>query len=165
MAGKDGPERVVRSTAPVLVCDNGGWTDTWFARYGKVFNIAVSPLVEVEAREYRYVLRPRPERVHLRAVNFGDEYAVDPEGPGEGRHPMLEAAIRRATIPKDVALDIRLHSDVPPGASMGTSAAVAVALVGALDALTPGRLTPEEAAYAAHSIEVDMLKRQSGIQD
>ena len=78
---------------------------------------------------------------------------------------MLEAAIRRAAIPPDVTLDIRLHSDAPPGASMGTSAAVAVALVGALDALTPGRLTPQEAAEAAHSIEVDMLKRQSGIQD
>jgi D-glycero-alpha-D-manno-heptose-7-phosphate kinase len=78
---------------------------------------------------------------------------------------MLEAAIRRAAIPPDVALDIRLHSDAPPGASMGTSAAVAVALVGALDALTPGRLTPLEAAMAAHSIEVDMLKRQSGVQD
>jgi D-glycero-alpha-D-manno-heptose-7-phosphate kinase len=98
-------------------------------------------------------------------VNFGDEYAVDPEGPGEGRHPMLEAAIRRAAIPADVALDIRLRSDAPPGASMGTSAAVTVALVGALDALTPGRRAPQEVAEAAHSIEVDALRRQSGVQD
>jgi D-glycero-alpha-D-manno-heptose-7-phosphate kinase len=78
---------------------------------------------------------------------------------------MLEAAIRRAAIPADVALDVRVHSEAPPGASMGTSAAVAVALVGALDALTPGRLTAQEAAEAAHAIEVQMLKRQSGVQD
>jgi D-glycero-alpha-D-manno-heptose-7-phosphate kinase len=156
---------VIRSAAPVRICDNGGWTDTWFARHGKVFNIAVTPLVEVEVRWHRDVLPSRAERILLDAVNFGDHYVVDPEGPGEGRHPMLEAAIRRAAIPPDVALDIRLHSDAPPGASMGTSAAVAVALVGALDALTPGRLTPLEVAEAAHSIEVDMLKRQSGIQD
>ena len=165
MAEREGAERVIRSVAPVRICDNGGWTDTWFARHGKVFNIAVAPLVEVEVRSHRFLGRPRPERVLLNAVNFGDAYAVDPEGPGEGRHPMLEAAIRRAAIPQDVALDIRVHSDAPPGASMGTSAAVAVALVGALDALTPGRLTPQQAAEAAHSIEVDMLKRQSGIQD
>ncbi len=157
--------KVIRSSAPVRVCDNGGWTDTWFARHGKVFNIAVAPLVEVEVREQPYRLRPRPERIILDVLNFGDRYAVDPAGPGEGRHPMLEAAIRRAAIPPDVALDIRLFSEAPPGASMGTSAAVAVALVGALDALTPGRLTAQEAAEAAHAIEVDMLKRQSGVQD
>ncbi len=157
------PRRVVRSLAPVRVCDIGGWTDTWFARHGKVFNIAVSPFVEVELQVHD--ARDRAERVVLHAANFGERYAVDPAGPGEGRHPMLEAAIRRAAIPPDVSLEIRLYSEVPPGASMGTSAAVGVVLVGALDALTPGRLTPQEAAEAAHSIEVDMLKRQSGIQD
>ncbi len=164
MGEQGGPERVIRSVAPVRICDNGGWTDTWFARHGKVFNIAVAPLVEVEVRS-RGGRRPGSERVRLHAVDFGDEYAVDPEGPGEGRHPILEAAIRRAAIPPDVALDIRLHCDAPPGASMGTSAAVAVALVGALDALSPGRLTPLQAAEAAHSVEVEMLKRQSGVQD
>ena len=40
-----------------------------------------------------------------------------------------------------------------------------VALVGALDRLTPGRLTSHEVAYVAHSIETDMLNQQSGIQD
>jgi D-glycero-alpha-D-manno-heptose-7-phosphate kinase len=155
--------REIRSLAPVRICDNGGWTDTWFARHGKVFNIAVSPFVEVVVRVHDR--RSRPERVVLHAENFGDRYAVSLSGPAEGRHPMLEAAIRRATIPPDVALEIRLFSEVPPGASMGTSAAVAVALVGALDALTPGRLNPPQAAEAAHSIEVDLLKRQSGIQD
>src|SRR5262245_46435646 len=165
MTEKDHAERIIRSSAPVRICDNGGWTDTWFARHGKVFNIAVSPLVHVELRVLGYHVRPRPERIVLHVENFGDCYAVDPAGPGEGRHPMLEAAVRRAAVPPDVALDIRLFSDTPPGASMGTSAAVAVALVGALDALTPGRITPMEAAEAAHSIEVDMLKRQSGVQD
>jgi len=165
MASEHPPARVIRSSAPVRVCDNGGWTDTWFARHGKVFNIAVSPLVEVEVHVVGDHRRPAAERIALHVENFGDRYAVDLSGSGEGRHPMLEAAVRRAAIPDDVALDIRLHSDAPPGASMGTSAAVAVALVGALDALTPGRLTAQEAAEAAHSIEVDMLKRQSGVQD
>jgi D-glycero-alpha-D-manno-heptose-7-phosphate kinase len=157
--------RVIRSSAPVRICDNGGWTDTWFARHGTVFNIAVSPLVEVEVRAQSGHLRPAAERIVLHVENFGDHYPVDPAGPGEGRHPLLEAALRRAAIPDDLALDIRIHSDTPPGASMGTSAAVAVALVGALDALTPGRISAQEAAEAAHSIEVDMLKQQSGVQD
>jgi D-glycero-alpha-D-manno-heptose-7-phosphate kinase len=40
-----------------------------------------------------------------------------------------------------------------------------VALIGALDSLTPGRMTPREVAATAHRIEVDRLGTQSGIQD
>jgi D-glycero-alpha-D-manno-heptose-7-phosphate kinase len=42
---------------------------------------------------------------------------------------------------------------------------VTVALIGALDALTPSRSSPHEVAYIAQSIEVDMLHQQCGIQD
>jgi len=34
-----------------------GWTDTWFADYGKVFNIGVYPYVEVQIEVY-----PREDR-------------------------------------------------------------------------------------------------------
>ena len=40
--------RRIHAKAPIRICDVGGWTDTWFARHGRVFNIAVSPCVEVE---------------------------------------------------------------------------------------------------------------------
>ncbi len=40
-----------------------------------------------------------------------------------------------------------------------------MALIGALDRLTPSRLSPLEVAYTAHRIETDILKQQSGIQD
>ena len=33
------PLRVVNAVAPIRICDNGGWTDTWFAKHGKIFNI------------------------------------------------------------------------------------------------------------------------------
>jgi D-glycero-alpha-D-manno-heptose-7-phosphate kinase len=42
---------------------------------------------------------------------------------------------------------------------------VTVALIGALDLLTPGRLTPHEIAIAAQKIETEMLGQQCGIQD
>ncbi len=40
-----------------------------------------------------------------------------------------------------------------------------VALIAALDLLTPGRLTPHEVAIAAQKIETEMLGQQCGIQD
>jgi len=64
-----------------------------------------------------------------------------------------------------MALEIRLHSSVPAGISTGTSAAVCVALLGALNALRPLPLPWAELARLAHRVETDKLGQQSGIQD
>ena len=48
MPDEQRPLRIINSVAPIRVCDNGGWTDTWFAEYGKIFNIGVYPYVEVQ---------------------------------------------------------------------------------------------------------------------
>jgi D-glycero-alpha-D-manno-heptose-7-phosphate kinase len=155
--------RVINSRAPIRVCDNGGWTDTWFARHGKVFNVAVAPYVEVQIEVY--ARDSRDAQVTIHAENYGQRYPLDLGAPGWDRHPLLEATIERMGVPDDVAIEGTIFSKAPSGASTGTSAAVCVALIGALDCLTPGRLTPHKVAYAAHSVEVDMLKQQSGIQD
>ena len=42
------PIRTINSVAPIRICDNGGWTDTWFAKHGKIFNIGVYPYSEVQ---------------------------------------------------------------------------------------------------------------------
>jgi D-glycero-alpha-D-manno-heptose-7-phosphate kinase len=155
--------RVINSVAPIRICDNGGWTDTWFAGHGKVFNIGVYPYVEVQIEVYPRAAQE--DRIVLFAENYGVRYAVHPETPGWDRHPLLEAAIDYMHIPRDVALQISIYSEAPAGCSTGTSAAVSVALLGALDCLTPGRMTPHEVAYAAHQVETDLLGQQSGIQD
>ncbi len=156
------PGDVVTAVAPIRICDLGGWTDTWFARRGKVCNLAVAPCVEV-----RVQVRARdaaPDRVDLDVADFGDHYGFAP-GHGPRRHPLLEAAVDEVGVPHDVALAIRVTSGVPAGCSTGTSAAVSVALVGALDALGPHRSSPEEVARTAHRIEVERLGLQSGVQD
>jgi D-glycero-alpha-D-manno-heptose-7-phosphate kinase len=68
-------------------------------------------------------------------------------------------------VPDNIALHITVYSEVPAGCSTGTSASITVALLGALDRLTPGSMTPHELAYAAHRVETEMLHLQSGIQD
>ncbi len=159
----DNPLKIINSVAPIRICDNGGWTDTWFAKYGKIFNIGVYPYAEVQIEVYPY--RGQDERIVIYAENFGERYVVRPENLGWDRHPLLEAAIERMKVPDDYTFQVTIFSEAPSGASTGTSAAVTVALVGALDYLAPGRLTPHEVAYTAQSIEVDGLKQQCGIQD
>lgn len=157
------PLRIINSAAPIRICDNGGWTDTWFAERGKIFNIGIYPYVEVQIEIFPRV--ELSERVTVYAENFGARFIAHPERRTWDQHPLLEAAIARMKAPEDVALQVTIFSEAPSGASTGTSAAVVVALIGALDRLTHGHLTPHEVAYTAQSIETDMLKLQCGIQD
>jgi len=157
------PLRVINSVAPIRICDNGGWTDTWFAEYGKIFNIGVYPYVEVQIEVYP--AEAGEDRIVLYAENYGERFVVNPDVPGWDRHPLLEAAIERMGVPDDIAIQATIYSEAPSGCSTGTSAAVTVALIGALDRLTPGQMSPHQVAYTAHAVEVEMLGQQSGIQD
>ncbi len=163
MSDLERPIAVINSSAPIRICDNGSWTDTWFAGHGQVFNVAVSPLVEV--RLSAYPARTSAPRVLLHPVNLGESYEVRHDAAPWGPHPLLEAAIASMKVPLELRLEVTIHSEAPPGAGTGTSAAVTVALIGALDALTPGRLTPAEVAAAALRVETGMLGRQCGVQD
>jgi D-glycero-alpha-D-manno-heptose-7-phosphate kinase len=158
------PLRIINSVAPIRICDNGGWTDTWFAGYGTIFNIGVYPYAEAQIEVYPY--DGNEDRIVIHAENYGERYAVDTGNlNGWNKHPLLEAAIEYMKVPDNLAVEVTIFSDAPAGASTGTSAAVTVALIGALDCLTPGRLTPHEVAFAAQHIETHMLHQQCGIQD
>ena len=100
----------------------------------------------------------------INAENFGERYVVNPEVHWN-RHPLLEASIAYMRVPRDLCFEVSIFSDAPSGASTGTSAAVSVALIAALDQLTPGRLTPHEIAIAAQKVETELLGQQCGIQD
>jgi len=155
--------RIINSVAPTRIVDNGGWTDTWFARYGSVFNIAVSPYAEVQIEVFRST--GEAERIIVFAENFGDRFELAPRKTGWGRHPLLEAAIEFMHVPEDLAIQVTISSDAPAGASTGTSAAVTVALIGAIDRLTGGHMSPHDVAYAAHHVEMEIVGLQCGIQD
>jgi len=155
--------RRIRSSAPIRICDNGGWTDTWFAGSGRVFNIAVTPRCEVEVDVF-----PRDDRlpwITLHIENYGERWIIDRLSGDYGPHPLLEAAFRKIGVPEDVRLEVAIRSAAPAGASTGTSAAASVALLGALNALEGRLKTPADFALAAWSVETEMLGQQCGIQD
>jgi D-glycero-alpha-D-manno-heptose-7-phosphate kinase len=160
--------RVIHSVAPIRICDNGGWTDTWFAQHGKVFNIGVHPCVEVQLQVFP--CEPGQDRIILNAENYGQRYAVHPRSStsapgGWGAHPLLEAAIERVGAPAGCAIEATVYSAMPGGGSTGTSAAVTVALIGALSHLGSRQWSPHEIACQAHAVEVEMLQQQCGVQD
>jgi D-glycero-alpha-D-manno-heptose-7-phosphate kinase len=149
--------RTVRTSAPLRVCDLGGWTDTWFAGRGVVCNVAVSPRAHVELRA---------EPAHDRDHDRDQQLILDATGL-PGPHPLLEAVVAEVGAPPGLTLEIHVHCEAPPGSSTGTSASVSVAVAAAVDALSPQakRRTPTEIAAVAHRAEHVRLGRQSGIQD
>ncbi len=155
--------RIIHSVAPIRICDNGGWTDTWFAEYGTIFNIGVYPYAEVQIQVFER--NDVDDRIVIHAENYGERFAVTPAAGDWTHHPLLEAAVEYMKVPDDAAFELSIHCDAPAGCSTGTSAAVTVAVIGALDRLTPGRMTPYEVALTAQKIETEMLGQQCGIQD
>lgn len=158
-----GAARILRAAAPIRICDMGGWTDTWFAGHGRVFNLAVTPGAEVEI-----VVSPRAarrEQVVLHVENYGERFALGPGDTVPPSHRLLAAAVSELPPPEELAIEVSIYSEVPAGCSTGTSAAVCVALLAGLDRLTPGRMSAHELAYAAHRVETQRLGLQSGIQD
>ncbi|MFB0566055.1 MAG: GHMP kinase [Candidatus Aminicenantaceae bacterium] len=158
------PLKIIHTTAPLRINDIGGWTDTWFSGEGKVLNIAVSPLVKVQITLFENKEK-REDRVLIRAENYGDTFRVNPEKPDYSQHPLLQGTINSMSIPKDFELDISLLSHVPAGSSTGTSAAVCVSLLGALNLLTAQKHSLDDIISLAHRVETKKLGLQSGIQD
>jgi D-glycero-alpha-D-manno-heptose-7-phosphate kinase len=157
------PLKVINSVAPVRICDIGGWTDTWFAGHGQILNIAVYPYAEVQCMVFGR--SARTDRIVIHAENYGLRYGVAELDAAYDKLPLVEAALRRLPVPQEAAVELAIYCQVPPGASTGTSAAVSVAIIGALARLARRQLSVYEVVRLAHQIEVEDLELQSGIQD
>jgi D-glycero-alpha-D-manno-heptose-7-phosphate kinase len=164
MGPKTVPLRIIHARAPIRINDLGGWTDTWFAGRGKVLNLGVAPAVEVEVKVF-----PNPRRtgrrVTVHAENFRETFVMDPDSPRREPHGLLQFSVGSLPLARDRAFEIGLYSYVPAGISTGTSAAVSVALIGALNELQTEKLGWAEISRLAHRVETESLGQQSGIQD
>ncbi len=156
--------REIVSKAPVRINDIGGWTDTWFAGHGRVLNLAASPGVETRIR-----VLPNPQeearRVRILVRDYDVTLEIEPEAPDLKVHPLLQATVASVPIPRSIRLEVSLDSAVPPGISVGTSAAVCVSLLGGLRRLHEEMPEPEGISSLAQRVETEKLGWQSGIQD
>lgn len=144
---------------PVRACDVGGWTDTWFAERGLVCSLAVGPGVTVTA-----TAADGDGDVVVDAPDLRARFSVEDAPPVH--RLLVEAVAEAGGAPAGRRVEIGISSAVPPGSSLGTSAAVCVGVIAALDALHGGTVRPPtELAAAAHRVESHRVGRQSGVQD
>jgi D-glycero-alpha-D-manno-heptose-7-phosphate kinase len=148
--------------APLRVSLAGGGTDleAYYGKYGgavvsvtidKYFYVFISlsdkPTIQVSSSDYQTFYRQRLDE--------------SPLWDGDLRLP--RAIIEHFGI--QVGLSIFLASQVPPGTGLGSSSSVAVALIKALAVLKGERMSQQDVAELASTIEIEKLGMPIGKQD
>jgi D-glycero-alpha-D-manno-heptose-7-phosphate kinase len=153
--------KLFRASAPVRLDFAGGWTDVApFATQerGVVVNAAIElrAHAELELGGERYLVRSQElgRTAELKEGVWTGEQA--------GELNLLQAALRRADVGPSV---LSTRSEVPPGSGLGSSGALGVALVAALDAARGIRRTPVALAEAAFQLEAVEAGLPGGKQD
>jgi D-glycero-alpha-D-manno-heptose-7-phosphate kinase len=148
------------ASAPVRLDFAGGWTDVApFAleERGVVVNATIDLRAEAEVRTggLGFLLQSDDLKVSLRLP--GPE-ALAADGPLD----LLKAALRRSGLG---AAELRTRCAAPPGSGLGSSGALDVALVAALDSARGIRRPPLELAEEAFALESVEAALPGGRQD
>jgi D-glycero-alpha-D-manno-heptose-7-phosphate kinase len=153
---------VLIARAPLRIGLAGGGTDlpAYSDRYG---GLVVSATID----KHVYVILSAGGGRHIQ-VSSSDyrsffRSAVGEPASAEGELKLPKAVLGRFGIRSGVS--ILLASQVPPGTGLGSSSAVAVALIKALAELCGRRLAVREVAELACEIEIDELGMPIGKQD
>jgi len=150
---------VIMARAPVRNADLGGWRDTRLFSSGKVLNMAI--------RLYTYAsLVPISEDgIHIESHDIGDSEYIQSIRDLEyaGTLGLLKAAIGSAGVTGGFKLIVR--SEAPPASGLGSSAALAVAALGALYRHQGRPMLPHQIAANAQRLETEFLKLECGVQD
>jgi D-glycero-alpha-D-manno-heptose-7-phosphate kinase len=156
----------IRARAPLRVSFGGGGTDLpqYYMRYGgAVVSAAIT-------RYCRVSVRGRDDGA---TAIFSRDYGIETHFPpgtipsGQGKLPLPEVAIEWFARCGGLSggLELTLASDVPPGTGLGSSSAMAVALVAALAQWCGVHLDPPDIAELACRLEIDRLQLPIGKQD
>ena len=151
---------VHRASAPVRLDFAGAWTDVapFATREG---GVVVNAAIELRANAEVIV---GGDRYHLRSDDLDDrlDFATPQEFPRDGRLDLLKAALR---LFDPGPCQLRTWSEAPPGSGLGSSGALDVALIAALDSARGDRRTPVDVAEAGYRLETLEAAHAGGRQD
>ena len=107
--------------------------------------------------------------IDLRAhVTVEDSPVIRMKGPKENadlnprKHPYIHTVVEKFKEFTDVTgVCIDIHSDIPVGSGLGSSAAVTIATIKALDTFYDTNLSLEEIAHMGHRVETEVQGRAS----
>jgi D-glycero-alpha-D-manno-heptose-7-phosphate kinase len=148
--------------APLRISLAGGGTDlsAYYSRHG---GAVVSTTID---KHVYAILSPGAGRhVQVSSADYRSFFrdGVDGPAPDDGELKLPRAVLRRFGIRS--GLSILLASQVPPGTGLGSSSAVAVALIKALSVLCGQRLPAAGVAELACDVEIGDLGMPIGKQD
>ena len=157
---------MVIARAPVRISFGGGGTDLaayYESHDGFVVSSAITRYASVAAR---------PSSDGSTRIHSADFALSEVCPPGEAPRIAPPLALPKAALAACAArglplgaVELWLSADVPPGTGLGSSSAMAVALVTALHAHCGAPLAPATAAELACEIEIGLLDRPIGKQD
>lgn len=165
IAGRDRPDLVI-ARAPLRVSFSGGGTDLpayYEAHGGYVLSATISRYVYVTVRE------PADRSIRINSADYRlalrYESGMLPEVAEPLRHVKAALQIFSGNGLLERGVDLFASSEVPPGTGLGSSSALAVALVAALSAYLDQPLAPEQIAEHACQLELERLGMPIGKQD
>jgi len=148
--------------APVRVSFFGGGTDlpSYYLQHG-------GAVLSATVDRYIYVVLSvsSDDELQVTSSDYGTFYRHIPGTPllWEGDLSLVRAVLHHFGVSSGLSLFVA--SEVPPGTGLGSSSAVAVAIVKAVSTACGRRLSPREVAELACEIEIGKLGNPIGVQD
>lgn len=168
---------LIRTRAPVRIDFAGGWSDVALFTQdskGLVVNGAINRYAYATLRCERQSVnddsvelqRVLDKSIRIYSADFDTSVEANDiqQLEYDGNIDLVKAAVRRMSI-QIGGFDLITQSTAPPGSGLGTSAAMGVALMGALGALKETPYLPYEYADLASTIERHELGILGGKQD
>jgi D-glycero-alpha-D-manno-heptose-7-phosphate kinase len=152
---------IIRCRSPLRISFAGGGTDvpSWAKKYGgQVISTTIDKYIFVTINP----IESRIIKVIAHDLNKISEFNIETLDYN-GDSDIIKAVIKYFKINRGYCISI--HSDLPAGSGMGTSSALAVALIKGFSLVQNQNLKPNDIANIACYIERDELKEAGGYQD
>ncbi len=153
---------IIRAKAPLRISFGGGGTDVPpypQEKGGAVLNATIDKYA------YCNLVVRGDNQVNVTSLDYDllARFSLTQEMEYDGKLDLVKAALKLMEVKSGV--DLFLHSDMPPGSGLGSSSAITVSLVGAINHWLKMPLSDYDIAELAYRIEREEAGIKGGKQD